>query len=146
MDADGKNLRQLGMRFAHEPSWSPDGQRIVFRSGWEEGPNWDIGIMDADGGNPRRLTRRRLRDEDPSWSPDGQRIAFAGYRNNIDKNAEIYVIDVNGKNLRNLTNDAGWDGTPSWFDPCGSSYRIFYRSARCPLGVAQAVESTEIDS
>ena len=118
IDADGKNLRQLGVRVGHEPSWSPDGQRIAFRSGWEDNNwIWDIGIMDADGGNPRRLTRGRFRNEDPSWSPNGQRIAFMGHRDDMNNDVEIYVIDVNGENLRNLTGDAGWDGTPSWFDP-----------------------------
>ena len=32
--------------------------------------------MNADGGNPRRLTHLAATDGSPSWSPDGKRIVF----------------------------------------------------------------------
>jgi Tol biopolymer transport system component len=56
-----------------EPAWSPDGTRIAFASNRDG--DWDIYVMDADGGNVRRLTGTRghrdaLRgDYDPAWSP-----------------------------------------------------------------------------
>ena len=35
--------------------------------------NFEIYVMDADGGNPRRLTNNNpFPDDDPSWSPDGK--------------------------------------------------------------------------
>lgn len=48
-----------------QPSWSPDGSKIVFAS-IRDG-NYDIFIMDADGSNPINLTNHPANDTDPSW-------------------------------------------------------------------------------
>ena len=69
--------------------------------------------MDADGENPRRLTKHAAWAASPSWSPDSQKIAFASMQNGT-KNSEIYVINVDGRNLRNLTDHPAWDTHPSW--------------------------------
>ena len=47
--------------------------------------------MDADGSNPRNLTRHPGRDTDPAWHPGGRRIAFVSDR---DGQSEIYLMDV----------------------------------------------------
>ena len=95
------------------PSWSPDGEYIAFSS--ENDGNFDIYVMDADGGNPRRLTNHPEDDWDSSWSPDGKRITFTSDR---DRNFEIYVMDANGGNIQNLTNlRFGDDSQPACFTP-----------------------------
>ncbi len=56
--------------------------------------NYEVYVMDEDGGNPRNLTDHPATDWFPSWSPGGQRIAFTSDR---DGNYEIYVMDSDGR-------------------------------------------------
>jgi Tol biopolymer transport system component len=76
MDADGSNVRRLthNDQLDSRPAWSPDGQRIVFSSsgyGTSDKPNIlperEIYVMDADGGNVKRLTSNNHYDGHPDW-------------------------------------------------------------------------------
>ena len=87
-------------------------------------PAFEIYVMDADGGNQRRLTNNRAHDASPSWSPDGKRIVFVSHR---DGNGEIYVMNADGGNPQNLTNNPDDDSSPSW-SPDGK--RIAFDSDR----------------
>ena len=90
--------------------------RITFTS--DRDGNWEIYVMDTDGGNPQNLTNDPSDDRDPSWSPDGERIVFYSNRDGhvIDgwSTYEIYVMDANGGNPQNLTNDLNDDRFPAW--------------------------------
>ena len=110
------------------PSWSPDGKQIAFSS--KRDGNYEIYVMDADGGNLQNLTNNPNHDVSPSWSPDGKRIAFSSNRDNRKGNFifEIYVMDADGGNQLNLTNNPFNDQSPSW-SPDGK--RIIF-SARRP--------------
>ena len=74
----------------------------------------EIYVMDADGGNPQRLTENRQNDDSPAWSPDGARIVFSADRKGDFVNYEIYVMDTDGGNLQRLTENRDDDGAPSW--------------------------------
>ena len=135
MDADGKNQQRLtnNPHGDWNPSWSPDGKRIVFSSRRDRhfigdfGITEEIYVMDADGKNQQRLTNNRQNDLLPSWSPNGERIAFASDEKGNFENFEIYVMDANGGNQQRLTNNRGDDWNPSW-SPDGE--RIAFMSKR----------------
>ncbi|MYE89020.1 hypothetical protein F4X33_08510, partial [Candidatus Poribacteria bacterium] len=90
--------------------------------------NFEIYVMDADGGNPQNLTNDRNDDKSPSWSPDCKRIVFYSHR---DGNPEIYVINVDGGNLQNLTNNLHADVSPTWLNspfsvsPAGKKFTMW---------------------
>jgi TolB protein len=60
------------------PAWSPDGKQVAFTTNRDG--NYEIYVMNADGSDPRNLTRHRGQDNFPAWSPDGKRVAFVSNR------------------------------------------------------------------
>ena len=73
-----------GMSFESQPTWSPDGASIAFlsdRTGVE-----NLWIANADGSNPRAVSRDRRTDDrpqilvSPAWTPDGQYLVVSKSR------------------------------------------------------------------
>jgi Tol biopolymer transport system component/DNA-binding winged helix-turn-helix (wHTH) protein len=56
------------------PRLSPDGARVAFTYG--PGGFYNVGVMNAENGNPEQLTFERRFSGFPCWSPDGQWLAF----------------------------------------------------------------------
>ena len=84
MRADGSEKRKVtelpGASFA--PFFTPDGQRLIFSSNWENprGRNFDLYVVDTQGGAPEPVTREETFDGFPMFSPDGRWLVFASNR------------------------------------------------------------------
>ncbi|MFO0781270.1 MAG: Calx-beta domain-containing protein [Candidatus Saccharimonadales bacterium] len=132
MNADGTDRRQLTTFSGrdYQPSWSPDGKRLVFVS--ERNGNPEIYVMNADGSNQTRLTVSPAQDVTPVWSPDGKQIAFSSNRKG---QFLLFIMQANGQGITQLTfPDTGYDPrdlTPSW-SPDGQ--RIAFSSLRDASG------------
>lgn len=83
--------------------------KIAFAS--DRDGNFEIYVMDADGGGQTRLTENPGEDYQPAWSPEGTRLAFVSTR---DGNAEIYVMNADGSGQTRLTNNTASDLSPKW--------------------------------
>lgn len=118
---DGGDLRTLGEGF--EPSWSPDGRRIVFASK-RMGTNWDLYTVPRNGGARLRVTSHRADENNPAWSPDGRTIVF---ERTWRRNTDVYVMRSDGSSLRRLTRGPAADVDPVW---SSDGRRIVYASRR----------------
>ncbi|MGH7558418.1 MAG: TolB family protein [Gemmatimonadota bacterium] len=96
------------------PSWSPDGNQILFWSG-RTGQN-EVWVMDADGSNPTRLTDGGGENLEGDWSPDGSRIVF---RRNTGDGGDLWVMNADGSNPEPLFGLPGQDANAQW-SPDGS--------------------------
>jgi Tol biopolymer transport system component len=120
-DGSGRRVVEPGA-FVEYPAWSPDGRRIAFMGQVaEEGSEYDIFVMDADGTDVRRLTRSQWDDGWPAWSPDGRQIVFSSVRDDCAySDAEgclttgdvgpwhtLYVMNADGTAQRRLSRTFG---------------------------------------
>ena len=128
MDSNGSDV----VRLTETPElsegrarWSPDGSQIVFEAGNANGSS-GIYVMDADGGNARRLTLDGTSAGSPDWSPDGSRIVFVSgpWDPAKEQGTQIWIMNADGSDPHPITGgpggSAGVDYTPRW-SPDGRS-------------------------
>lgn len=105
---------------AREPSWSPDSTRIAFAR--RVGNDFEIHVMNADGGDLTRLTNSIVHDGDPVWSPDGTKIAWShGNR--------LWVMNADGSEQAPLAPDPDIRGAEADWQPVVGPRRENYKNS-----------------
>jgi Tol biopolymer transport system component len=132
MNADGTGQRQLTRQpglVNQQPSWSPDGRKIVFSRcavlfGMPE--FCDLDVMNADGSGLKKLLGGNWINQVPEYSPDGHKIAFASDRGGFT--SAVWVMNANGGAVKRLTDPNLEAGNPDW-SPDGT--RILFGTNCC---------------
>lgn len=91
------------------PSWSPDGERLLFAS--DRDGAYEIYSIGKDGTDLERLTHHPASDESPAWAPAGDRFVFQSDR---DGTAGLWVKELIGGQPRLLIADESAELVPDW--------------------------------
>jgi len=124
------NLTQDSPADDDQAAFSPDGERIAFRSERDGG---GLFVMGRTGEAARRVTRFGVK---PSWNPDGTQLAFVTENvelnpQNSERPGELWVADVaTGETRRIDVLDAS---VPSW-SPHGQRIAYFHRLGQTARG------------
>jgi Tol biopolymer transport system component len=116
MDPEGENVRQLPAKESRAgpvfPAWSPDGKKIAYADGTAEGV--ELFTCDADGTNPKQLTRMGGINTFPAWSPDGKRIAFQHW-DKAEEPGSLWIVNVADGVQSHLGHTGPFQlGRPAW--------------------------------
>jgi TolB protein len=84
----------LDDRAVHAPTWSPNGERIVYAG--DRGLAW----IDLNGMEIGRFEGGSVWDTSPAFSPDGQQLAFMS---RVHDRWQVFVMDSDGSNRKQLT-------------------------------------------
>jgi tricorn protease len=117
---DGTNVVRLTDNRARDvyPRFSPDGKWIAFSS--NRYGNYDVFIVPAAGGAPKRLTYHTGNDEVVGWTRDSQHVVFRATRGDgaFPSVGVLYEVAVGGGLEQPLPVDWGFSGS---FSPDGKS-------------------------
>jgi Tol biopolymer transport system component len=95
------------------PRCSPDGRWIAYQAG--DGVRWDLYVISAAGGAPRRLTRDQTLIDGLDWLPDGKGLIFSSSRASTTPYLPtfgLWEVRLADGRMREL-----WTGDSSWVHP-----------------------------
>jgi Tol biopolymer transport system component/predicted Ser/Thr protein kinase len=136
-----------------QPAFSPDGQRIAFRSEREGG---GIFVMGASGESVRRITDFGYH---PAWSPDGSEIVcstISPQRPEVRPtvHSELYIVNITTSQKRLLAKDV-YDAVQPHWSPHGhriafwgmtpASWRDIYTISSDGTGIVQITNDAALD-
>ena len=117
MGTRGENPKRL-TRSGFNPSWSPDGDKIVFATTGFATPEYvprggPLAVVDLATGGIREIEGTTDAFQ-PSWSPHGRRIAYWSRRGGGNPQRDIWTVPPAGGEPLEVTNDAATDWNPVW--------------------------------
>ena len=89
-----------GSSIDRQPTYSPDGKRILFSS--NRSGNLDLWTMELETGALRQVTDDSAQDWDPAFTPDGAHILWDSDRTG---NLEVWTANADGSGARQITRD-----------------------------------------
>lgn len=130
-NSDGSDPQLLfdgGPYVTGSPRWSPDGRWIAFDSRSNDpahagSPN--IWVINAEGGQLRRLTTDPAGGVAPSWSHDGRLIYFASARS---RNLDIWKVPAGGGAAVQVTRKGGFEA----FETADGHYLYYLKGRGIP--------------
>lgn len=139
MTVDGRNVRRITSRVGYDGGafFSPDGSQIVWRAAYPatsadtadylrllgnrlvRPARVELWIADADGRNPRQISRLGGANFAPFFHPDGKRIIFSSNFESPRSGAfDLFLINTDGTGLEKVTTHPEFDSFPM-FSPDG---------------------------
>jgi Tol biopolymer transport system component len=107
------------------PSWSPDGNSLVYTS-LDEKTNQKIYKVSADGTGKTQVFNDTFRQWSPAFSPDGKNIVYISYP--LEKyKEELFIVDIAGTARKQLTFDEIKKNYPVW-GPDGTIVFVSYEN------------------
>jgi Tol biopolymer transport system component len=106
MRADGTHLHALTPPTAccnGDPSFTPDGRRIVFSSFNPDTHDEAIYSIKIDGSDQRRITAGPHGATDPNVSPDGRTLTFRSGAGLEDENGALFRTSISGGPIAQIT-------------------------------------------
>ncbi len=122
INADGSGQVQLtyGERGESSPRWSPDGRHVAFLARRGDDSHVQLYVLDAAGGEARRVVDHPTAPADLTWSPDSRLIFFTAadaptpaakekkrlqddvfaFEETNYEQEHLYVVDLEGKTTR----------------------------------------------
>jgi len=113
----------------HSLAWSPDGLRIAYVNG---NPNWrystnvagaSIWVLDANGGDPVRVTDEEHLNVSPQWLPDSRHLLFVSNR---DGPRNTYVVEVGPEGPRGSPRNVPGTSDPHSISISADGRRLAY--------------------
>ncbi|MDZ7724628.1 MAG: hypothetical protein U5R06_17935 [candidate division KSB1 bacterium] len=97
VNTDGSNLTQITTEGGEYPTWSPDGEWILYSN--MESDNYDLFIIKSDGSQKavKVLDTKDANEVRASWSPDGKSIIYdtmLGTEKVRPQNSGTYIINI----------------------------------------------------
>lgn len=93
------------------PSWSSNGDDLVFASIRDGADNWMLYRISGSGGQPEQVGPTTGQSVYPDWSPSGNEVVFS---HRDGDNFKIYIHDLDSGDTRQLTSGGGDDLFPQW--------------------------------